>query len=132
MLGLTADLREESESLPSSAMSCVLYAMRDEPLPRIGLIRVDRQASVERTDLNQCVADIDRYVSGPSFRMWRRLAMLERFVLLYLVPGRENAVELGRWLQQRRPVSRVAAPAVPLDVRVYPAEPLPFAAVPQR
>ncbi|HUU95650.1 MAG TPA: hypothetical protein VM487_07910 [Phycisphaerae bacterium] len=132
MLRLTAELRGMSESLPSSAMSCALYHMRDEPLPRIALIRVDRQIDADHTDLNQSVTDLDRFVSGLSFRMWRRLAMLERFVLLYLVCGRQNSVELGRWLRRRPPVSRVAAPAVPLDVRVYPAMPLCFSDLPQR
>lgn len=132
MLRLTAELRGSSELLPAGAMSCAFYRMRNEPLPRIALIRVDRQIDADRTDLNQSVADLDRFVSELSFRMWRRLAVLGRFVMLYLVRGRENSVELGRWLWRRPPVSRVAAPAVPLDVRVYPAMPLWFAALPKR
>lgn len=129
---LTAGLLGASESLPSSVMSCTFYPMRDEPVPRVALIRVERQSNAASLDLNQSVADLDRFVSGLSFRLWRRLALLGRFVLLYLIPGKQNAVELRCWLRRRPPVSRLTAPAVPIDVRVFPAELPRFAALPKR
>ncbi|MFH1417352.1 MAG: hypothetical protein ABII12_03590 [Planctomycetota bacterium] len=105
---------------------CVLYPVQGESVPRIALLRIHGQSDPDRVNLNRAVTDIDRIVSLPAFRLWHRLALLQRFAFVYLIAGEENAAELGRWLQRRPPVSRVATTAVTIDVHVRPAEPLHY------
>jgi len=129
---LLSKVGNSSTEMQQRFLRSVFFQVQEEPVPRIALIRIHGQFDTGRLDLNRAVSGIDRFVSAPRFGLWHRLATLGRFLLIYLVAGEQNTLELATWLRRRPPVSRVAIPAVPIDVMVFRAEPLHMGYVQKR
>ena len=88
------------------------------------MIRIARAAASGNIDLNQVVADLDRFVSQPAFHIWAHYARRGRFGIDLLVDGAHLALELETWLARRPPISRVSGRALIVPVKVHRAEPL--------
>jgi len=115
---LTTDIRRDGELRLVGLPRCYITPASADAQRKVSLLRVDHPPRPRRINLNDAVADLDAFVCRPAFEIWRQFALADRFVLTYLVPGAENAAELGIWLQRRPPVSRMGKLAVPIPVHV--------------
>lgn len=94
---------------------CYLHRASASESPRLSAVRVGTTRS-----LQAAIADLERWVSSPSFKTWWYFAAVDGFVLTYLHRGpRAAADELGRWLRRRPLLSRLGENPTPVPVFVY-------------